>query len=100
MLTPLHIFYLFFFLRKIYPELTSVANLPLFFGLMKITPVLTSVPIFLCFVCGWPPQHGQGVVQVCTQDANLRIQNTNAERAELNYYATGPDPGYITSLIS
>ena len=38
----------FFLLRKISPELTSVANLPLiFFCLRKISPELTSVPIVL-----------------------------------------------------
>ena len=42
-------------MRKIGPELTSVAN-PLF-CLRKIVTELTSVPIFY-FECGTPPQHG------------------------------------------
>ena len=31
----------------------------LFFLLKQIRPELTSVPIFLCFVCGLLPQHGR-----------------------------------------
>ena len=30
----------------------------LFVLVRKIGPELTSVPVFLCFVCGMPPQHG------------------------------------------
>ena len=46
-----------FLVRKIGPELTSVANLPPF-CLRKSGPELTSIPTFLYFVCGLPPQHG------------------------------------------
>ena len=45
-----------FLVRKIGPELTSVAN-PLF-CLRKAGPELTSVAIILYFVCELPPQHG------------------------------------------
>ena len=44
---------LFFFLRKISPQLTSTANPPHFL-LSKIGPELTSVLIFLYFMCGMP----------------------------------------------
>ena len=50
--------------KKIGLELTSVANLPLFYYFFifafvrKSGPELTSVPIFLHFVCGMLPQHG------------------------------------------
>src|SRR3712207_8207985 len=44
-------------LRKTHTELTSVANLPLFFFLRKISPELTSVPIFLYFVCERSEEH-------------------------------------------
>ena len=61
-----------FLVRRIDPELTSVANLP-FFCLRKISPELTSVPIFLCFVCGTPPQLGlMSSVQVRAGDLNPR----------------------------
>ena len=43
-------FILFYFLRKISPELTSSANPPLFAE--ETGPELTSVPIFLYFICG------------------------------------------------
>ena len=50
--------FVFVSVRKIGPEVSSVANLPLF-CLRKIVAKLTSVPIFLYFVCGMlPPQHG------------------------------------------
>ena len=42
-----------FFLRKISPELTSVASLPPFLLKEKISPELTSVPIFLHFFYRW-----------------------------------------------
>ena len=66
-------FFLFFFLlvRKIGPELTSVANLPLFFCLRKIVTELTPVPIFLFSLCGTLPQHGlMSGVQFCAWDLN------------------------------
>ena len=46
----------FSLLRRIHPELISVANLLLF--QRKIHSELTSVPTFLYFVCGLPPQPG------------------------------------------
>ena len=52
-------FTFFCFVRKIGPELTSVANLPFFFScLRKIVHEIVSVPVFLCFICGMLPQHG------------------------------------------
>ena len=53
--------FLLLLLRKIHPELTSAANLPLIFlfCLRKIHPELTSVPIFTCFVCGSLLPHGR-----------------------------------------
>ena len=58
--------YLFFLVRKICPELTSVADPPFFFCLRKIRPELISVPVFLYFVCGspataWPLTSGVGL---------------------------------------
>ena len=50
-----------FLLRKISPELTSIANLS-HLCLREISPQLTSVSIFLYFVCELPPQHGWWVV--------------------------------------
>ena len=47
----------FLLMRKIGPKLTSIASPPLF-RLRKIIPELTSKTVFLCFVCGMPPQHG------------------------------------------
>ena len=32
------------------------------FFLRKTSPKLTFVPVFLYFICGWPPQHGWWVV--------------------------------------
>ena len=51
-------FFLGFLVRKILPEVTSVASPPLFVCLRKIRPELTSVPVFVYFICGPPAQHG------------------------------------------
>ena len=67
-----NVFFLFFnfFVRKIGPELASVANLPLL--LRKTGSELTYVPIFLYFVCGMLSQRGliSGAL-VHTWDLNL-----------------------------
>ena len=62
-------FSIFFFLRKISPELTS-ANPPLFF-LRKTGPELTSMPILLYFICGTPTTPWLAKwCRVHTQDSN------------------------------
>ena len=49
--------FVLFSLRKISPELTSIANLPLLL-LEEDYLELTSMPIFLYFICRLLPQHG------------------------------------------
>ena len=54
---------MFFFLRKISPEITSATNAPLFAE--EGGPEPTSAPIFLYFICGtpataWPDKHCVG----------------------------------------
>ena len=51
--STLYFIYLFIYLRKVSPELTSAANPPLFL-LKKSGPELTSMPIFLYFISGMP----------------------------------------------
>ena len=47
---------IFFLVRKIGPELTSIASIPPL-SLRKIGPELTSMPMFLYLVCTKLPQH-------------------------------------------
>ena len=82
----------FIFLRKISPELTSVANPPLFL-LRKTGPELTSAPIFLHFICGtpataWLAKWGH----VPTRDPNQRTLGHWSGMCELNHCTTGPAP--------
>ena len=54
-----------------------------FFLLRKISPELTSLPIFLHFICGLLPQHGQQVVQVHASDLNLWPRPLKLSRSNL-----------------
>ena len=83
---------IFFFFRKISPELTSVCQSSSF-CLRKIVPELISVPIYLYFVCGTPPQYGlMSGVWVHTQDPNLQTCATRAECRNLTTTRLGQPP--------
>ena len=93
-------YFLFFFLvRRIGPELTSVVSLPLIaWGRLYVT----SVPIFLCFICGTPPQRGlMSGVYVHTEDPNLQNPGLPAksEYANLSLLPLG-QPLQFTIFIS
>ena len=62
----------------------------IFYLVRKIGRELTSVPVFFYFVCGTPPQHGlMSGVYVCAWDPNLWFLGCESGARELNHYATG-----------
>ena len=64
-----------------------------FFLVRKIVPELTSVAIFLHSVCETPPQHGlMSSVQVCAWDLNPRTPGSWSGVQNPNHYATGLAP--------
>ena len=68
------------------------------FCLRKIVPELTSVAVFLYFICGTLPQHGlMSGVQVHAQGQNQQTLSHQSRAHKLNHYATGPAPKKRTS---
>ena len=73
----------------------------IFFFLRKIVPEVTSVPIFLYVVCGTLPQHGlMSGVQVQTWDPNPRTLGCQSRAQELNHRATGLAPNFFHCVFS
>ena len=63
------------------------------FLVRKIVPELTSVAISFYFVCGMPLQHGlMRGAKVRAWDQNLRTLGRQSRVCELNHYATGLAP--------
>ena len=84
-----------FFVRTIHPELTSPANSSLlFFCLRKISPELTSVPIFPTFYMGCLHSMAD---EWCRSIPCIQTQEPWASEAEcsVNHSAMGPAPGQV-----
>ena len=77
--------------RKIVPELTSVANLP--FLLEEHCPELTSVPSFLHVMWDGATVWLGKQCEVRTRGRNLGTPGRGSGVCELNHHATRPAPG-------
>ena len=68
-------------------------SIEIFFFLRNISPELTSVPIFLYFICGMPTTAwGAKRCHVPTRDPNRRTPGHQSRRCALNCCANGPAP--------